>query len=151
MSFSTWQFPSVLKLAKVIPVHKKSNVDYTVYRPISFLSNIEKVVENLMYKKLSNFLDISNLIYLLQFGFRPKYSTTCALTNLTEGIRQTLVEVSFGCGIFVDFQVVFDTVDHKILLQKLEYYGTVAYVMTGSSLTCQIVNNLSLSMDIILI
>ena len=70
MSFSTGQFPSVLKIAKVIPIHKKqSRVDYTNYRPISLLSNIEKIIEKLMYKRLSNFLDINNLLYSLQFGF----------------------------------------------------------------------------------
>ena len=73
-----------------------------------------------MYKTLSNFLDINNLIYSLQFDFRQKYSTTYALTNLTENIRQTLDEGRFGCGIFADLQKAFDTVDHKILLHKLE-------------------------------
>ena len=71
MSFLTGQFPSVLKIAKVIPIHKKqSKVDYANYRPISLLSNIEKIIEKLMYKRLSNFLDINNLIYSLQFGFQ---------------------------------------------------------------------------------
>ena len=66
MSFSTGQFPSVLKIAEVIPIHKKQpRIDYRNYRPISLLSNIEK----LMYKRVSNFLDINNLIYLLQFFF----------------------------------------------------------------------------------
>ena len=70
MSFSTGHFPLVLKIAKVILIHKKqSKVDYTNYRPIFLLSNIEKIIEKLMYKKLSNFLDINNLIYLLQFVF----------------------------------------------------------------------------------
>ena len=87
MSFSTGQFPSVLKIAKVIPIHKKqSRVDCTNYRP-----------KKLMYKRLSNFLDINNLIYSLQFVFQPKYSTTHTLINLTESIRQSLDEGSFGC------------------------------------------------------
>ena len=87
ISFSTGQFPSVLKIAKVTFVHQKqsrSRFDYKNYRPISLLSNIEKIIEKLMYKRLSNFLDINNVIYLLQFGFRPKYSTNHALINLTD-------------------------------------------------------------------
>ena len=65
------------------------------------------------------------MIYSLQFGFRQKHSTTTPLINLTESIRQTLDEGSFVCGIFVDLQKVFDIVDHKILLHKLEYYGNL--------------------------
>ena len=76
-----------------------------------------------MYKRLSNFLDINNLIYSLQFAFRPKYSTTHAVINLTGSIRQTLDEGSFSCGIFVDLQKAFDTADHKTSLHKLEYDG----------------------------
>ena len=72
MSFLTGQFPFIQKIAKVIPIHEtQSKVDYANYRPISFLSNIKKIIEKLMYKRLmSNFTDISNLIYFLQLGFR---------------------------------------------------------------------------------
>ena len=102
MSFSTGQFPSVLKIAKVIPILKKqSRVDYTNYRPIFLLSSIEKIIEKLTYKRLSNFLDINNLMYSLQFGFRAKYSTNHALINLSESTWQSLDEGSFGCGIFL--------------------------------------------------
>ena len=88
MSLSARQFPSLLKTAKVILIHEKqSRVHDTNYRPISLLSNIEKIIEKLMYKRLSNFLGINNLIYSLQFGFRPKYSTAHALINLSESIR----------------------------------------------------------------
>ena len=55
--------------------------------------------------------------------FSINQSNTHALINLTESIRQTLDEGSFGCRIFVDLQKTFDTVDHKILLHKLEFYG----------------------------
>ena len=144
-AFSTGQFPPVLKIAKIIPIHKKqSRVDYTNYRPISLLPNIEKIIEKLMYKRLSNFLDINNLIYSLQFGFQAKYSTTHALIYLTESIRQSLDEGRFGCGIFVDLQKAFDTVDHKILLHKFEHYGIRGICNDCSSLTCQMENNLSL-------
>ena len=115
MSFSTGQLSSVLKIVKVILMHKKQlRVDYTNYRPISLLSNIEKIIEKLMYKRLSNFLDINNLIYSLQFHFWPKCATNHALINLTESIMQSLDEGSFDCGIFVDLQKAF-----KIL----GYYG----------------------------
>ena len=73
MSFLTGHFPSVQKIAKVIPIHKKqSKVDYANYRPISLLSNIEKIIKKLMYKRLSSSLDINNLIYSLQIGFQQK-------------------------------------------------------------------------------
>ena len=79
----------------------------------SYLKNIEKIIEKIMYKRLSNFLDINNLIYSLQFGFQPKYSTNLVLINLTESTRQSLDEGSFGRGIFVDLQEAFDNVTIK--------------------------------------
>ena len=71
ISFITGVFPSVLKTAKIVPVFKKdSKLDYNNYRPISLLSNIEKILEKLMYKRLYTFLNNNNAIYNLQFGFR---------------------------------------------------------------------------------
>ena len=67
----TGVFPSVLKMAKVVPVFKKdSKLDYSHYRAISLLSNIEKILEKLMYKRLHTFINKNNVIYNLQFGFR---------------------------------------------------------------------------------
>ena len=118
----TGVFPSVLKTAKVVPVFKKdSKLDYSNYRPISLLSNIEKILEKLMYKRLYTFLDNKNIIYDLQFGFRQQYSTSHALINITENMRKALDDGNIGCGIFVDLQKAFDTVDHQITMKLLEF------------------------------
>ena len=70
-----------------------------------------------------NFLSIHNCIYDLQFGFRNKHSTNHALLSLTEDIRNALDNNYFAIGVFIDLQKAFDTVDHEILLHKLNYYG----------------------------
>ena len=126
ISFSSGVFPSILKTAKVIPVHKKdSKLDFSNYRPISLLSNTEKISERLMYNRIYKFFSANNLIYSLQFHFRQKYSTVHALNSLTENIRKNLDEGNIGCGIFVDLQKGFDTIEHDILSSKLEHYGVL--------------------------
>ena len=73
ISFSSGAFPSILRTVKVIPVHKKdSKLDFSNYCPISLLSNIEKVLERLMYNRMHKFFSDNNLIYSLQFDFRQK-------------------------------------------------------------------------------
>ena len=72
-----------------------------------------------MYKRVYQFQTENDIIYDLQFGFRQNFSTAHALINLTENIRQVLDEGYIRCGIFVDLQKVFDTVNYEILLVKL--------------------------------
>ena len=64
-----------------------------------------------------------NVIYHLQFGFRQKHSTSNALIDSNDKIREQLDKGNFTCKIFVDLQNFFDTVDHDILIQKLNHYG----------------------------
>ena len=124
LSFTTGTFPTLLKTAKVIPSHKKdSKSSLTNYRPIPLLSNLDKILEKLMHSRLSNVLNIKDIIYPLQFGFRQNYSASYAFIHLTETIKEALDQGKYDCGIFGDLQKAFDTVDYNILLGKLKHYG----------------------------
>jgi retron-type reverse transcriptase len=129
-SFSSGTFPEVLKTQKIIPLHKGgSTQDLNNFRPISLLSIFDKIIEKLMHKRLYTFLEIHNIIYENQFGFKKKHSTSHSLMEITEKIKESIDNGNYGCGIFIDLKKAFDTVNHNILLMKLEHYG-----VRGSSL-----------------
>ena len=110
--------PSILKNSKIIPIYKKgSTLECSNCRPIFVLSNIDTILVKLMYNRLDNFQE-KNIIFLLQFRFRQKYSTTHALVHLIDKIRNEINKGNNPCEIFVDFQKTFDTVNHHILLKK---------------------------------
>ena len=124
ISMNTGKFPKLLKISEVIPAYKKSSkMEPSNYRPISLLSNINKIFEKIMFKRLYDFLEKNKCLYDLQFGFRSKHSTSHALITITEQIRNALDKGEQACGIFIDLQKAFDTVNHKILVDKLAHYG----------------------------
>ena len=124
LSFETGLFPDALKLTRIIPVFKNGDsLQCNNYRPISLTSNISKIMEKLAHQRLYLFLENNNVLYDKQFGFRNKHSPNHALIEITEKIREALDKRQFVCGIFVDLQKAFDTVNHDILLDKLNYYG----------------------------
>ena len=114
----------MFKISKTIPIFKKgSRLQVCNYRPISLLSNLNKILEKLVFSRMYKFLEEYNCIYSLQFGFRAKHSTNHALIDITEKIRNALDNKNHVCGVFVDLQKAFDTVNHNILLSKLNHYG----------------------------
>ena len=75
-----------------------------------------------MYHHLYGYLEELKILYPLQFGFREKFLTTHALISITGSIHQSIDNNEFGCGIFIDLKKAFDTVNHTILLTKLNHY-----------------------------
>ena len=123
-AFDEGIFPHKNKIAKVIPLHKKGSTDdVNNFRPISLLSVFSKIMEKLMASRLTTFLELHEILYPYQFGFRKGYSTSHSLISITETIRKTLDQKKIGCGVFLDLKKAFDTVNHEILLQKLDHYG----------------------------
>ena len=90
--------------------------------PISVFNIISKIFERLMYNKLIQFLDQYNVLHQNQFAFRQVHSTHHALITLVDNITQSLDDGDIGIGVFLHKKA-FDTVNHKILLNKLYHYG----------------------------
>ena len=121
-SFMTGVFPDALKISEVIPIHKGGSIEeINNYRPISLLSVFDKIIEKLMHKRLYEFLQEHNILFQNQFGFCKNNSTTFALLEFTEKIKETIDNKKYGCGIFIDLRKAFDTENHEILLKKLEH------------------------------
>ena len=93
LSMKTGTHPDCLKLAMVIPIHKKgSKLEVGNYRPISLLSNINKLLEKIIHERTYNFLEKYNCLYKHQYGFRKKHSTNHALLSMMEFLKPILLE-----------------------------------------------------------
>ena len=87
--FSKGIFPEKLKIVTVIPLHKGgSTQDLNNFRPISLLSIFDKIIEKSIHKKLYHLLDLHNILFENQFGFRKNNSTPYALMEITEKIKE---------------------------------------------------------------
>ena len=124
LSIMNGVFPDILKTANIIPLFKKEDsMLFSNYRLVSLLCTLSKLLEKIMYNRVIDFLKEHDILFKYQFGFRQGYSTYLALTVLVDKLMKSLENGDYVVGVFLDFSKAFDTVDHEILLAKLQYYG----------------------------
>ena len=117
-------FPDQLKLAIVVPVYKKGdNTNIENYRPISLLPSFSKIFEHVMCKRIMEFMTEDELLKDCQHGFIRGRSTHTAIFQFTKQILESLEDGTVPLGLFLDLSKAYDTLNHEILLRKLELYG----------------------------
>jgi len=119
-SVSQGVYPAKLKLSKIVPVFKSGDEhDANNYRPISLLSNFNRIFDKLMYSKMISFIEEKGLLYQAQYGFRKAHSTQPAIFDIINTIQTNMDKRLFSCGIFIDLKKAFDTVNHANIIKQI--------------------------------
>ena len=115
-------YPSSLKLADVIPVHKKDEKTLAKnYRPVSLVPIVSKIFERNMYNEIIEFIEKYLSPYL--FGFRKGHSTEQCLVVMLEAWKKALDDKGVSGAILAALSKAFDCLNHDLLLAKLNAYG----------------------------
>jgi hypothetical protein len=115
--------PHSMKTARIRPLLKKEGLDPEIfknYRPVSNLTFVSKILEKVVASRLENHLSSNSLMDEVQSAYRPHHSTETALVKVQADIAQALDNGLVTILIMLDLSAAFDTIDHKILLTRLE-------------------------------
>lgn len=116
-------FPDILKIARVVPIHKKGKTDIpNNYRPISIVPIFSKIIEKILKNKITSYFETNQLFNKSQFGFRSSFSTTAAINELVKIINEGYNEGEYVGALFCDLTKAFDCVSPELLMNKLKLY-----------------------------
>ena len=119
--------PNFFKQAHVTPILKKSSLDKEIfknYRPVSNLNFISKILERVVAVQIQTQLDKAGLMTAFQSAYRKHHSTESAVLNIHNDNPLNVAKGSVTALTLLDLSTVFDTIDHIILLGRLNvYYG----------------------------
>jgi hypothetical protein len=137
--FSSGIYPTIFKKAVVVPIFKSgSRLAIENYRPISVLPVLNKIIERIIFKRLSQFFHHhQKFTFTHQFGFREKCSTENAAVELCADVIRSLDKKQYATAVFLDLKKAFDSVQHEILLDVIQKYGVrgLAYDIIRSYLS----------------
>ena len=123
-SVTSGSFPDCLKLATIIPIFKSLDRQLpNNYRPISMIHVLSKIFEKLMINRMWNFIDQHNIISHHQFGFRKGRGTADAVMEFVDECVSAMDDKRHVVAVMLDLKKAFDTVNHRVLLRKLERIG----------------------------
>ena len=123
LSFQSANVPDSMKQALVTPLLKKDDLDPEVlknYRPVSNLSFFSKVLERVVAARLTNYMTINQLHEPMQSEYRACHSTETALVRVQNDILRTIDQGGAAILVLLDLSAAFDTIDHSILLSRME-------------------------------
>ena len=148
LSFETAEIPKSWKIAKVTPLQKAGkSSDVSNLRPVSLLPLTSKLIEKIVHNRIYKLYEVNDILDEKQGGFRPNHSTTNTTAYFIDDIYNAMNNNEILIATYIDAMKAFDTVNHRILLEKAKRYGITGQVLAwlknylSDRFQCTLANN----------